>query len=148
MKKNSKLSASLHALMHMAHQQEPLTSETLAVCMHTNPVVVRRTMAGLRDNGLVTSGRGHGGGWALARPVAEITLRDVYTALNEPVPLQLEEDAPVCQLERAVSTALNHAYAEAESLFARSLANITLADLFTGIKLPAHPAGNHGKEHK
>lgn len=148
MKKNSKLSASLHALMHMAQQQEPLTSEVLAICMHTNPVVVRRTMAGLRENGLVISGRGHGGGWALARPVSDITLRDVYAALNEPVPLQLEEDAPVCQLEHAVSTALNRAYAEAESLFAQSLANITLADLFTGIKLPAHAPAAHGKKPK
>jgi Rrf2 family protein len=147
MKKNSRLSASLHALMHMAHQAEPMTSEALGLCLQTNPVVVRRTMAGLRENGLVQSGRGHGGGWTLARPVTEITLRDVYIALNEPVPLQLEADAPVCQLERAVSSALTHAYEEAEALFASSLANITLADLFKGIKLPAHSAP-HGKEHK
>lgn len=147
MKKNSRLSASLHALMHMAHQAEPMTSEALGLCLQTNPVVVRRTMAGLRENGLVQSGRGHGGGWTLARPVTEITLRDVYIALNEPVPLQLEADAPVCQLERAVSSALTHAYEEAEALFASSLANITLADLFKGIKLPQHSAP-HGKEHK
>ncbi|MBF8178653.1 MAG: Rrf2 family transcriptional regulator [Burkholderiaceae bacterium] len=147
MKKNSKLSASLHALMHMAHQADPMTSEALGLCLQTNPVVVRRTMAGLRENGLVQSGRGHGGGWTLARPITEITLRDVYIALNEPVPLQLEADAPVCQLERAVSNALNDAYAEAEAQFANSLANITLADLFKGIKLPPHYAA-HGKEHK
>ncbi|MFC7287244.1 Rrf2 family transcriptional regulator [Herminiimonas glaciei] len=148
MKKNSRLSASLHALMHMAHQAEPMTSEALGLCLQTNPVVVRRTMAGLRENGLVQSGRGHGGGWTLARPITDITLRDVYTALNEPVPLQLEEDAPVCQLERAVSTALNQAYAEAEALFANSLANITLADLFKGIQLAPYYASLHAKEHK
>lgn len=124
-----------------------MTSEALGLCLQTNPVVVRRTMAGLRESGLVQSERGHGGGWTLARPVTEITLRDVYTALNEPVPLQLEADAPVCQLERAVSYALNNAYAEAEAQFANSLANITLADLFKGIKLPSHSAP-HGKEHK
>lgn len=125
-----------------------MTSEALGLCLQTNPVVVRRTMAGLRENGLVQSGRGHGGGWTLARPITDITLRDVYTALNEPVPLQLEEDAPVCQLERAVSTALNQAYAEAEALFANSLANITLADLFKGIQLAPYYASLHAKEHK
>lgn len=66
MKRNSRLSAVLHALLHMAERDRPMTSEELAACLHTNPVVVRRTMAGLREAGLVTSGRGHGGGGRLA----------------------------------------------------------------------------------
>ncbi len=50
----------------------------------TNPVVVRRMMGGLRDRGIVSSEKGHGGGWQLARPLADVTLRDVYEAVGAP----------------------------------------------------------------
>jgi len=33
--------------------------------MGTIPVVARRVMAGLRDQGIVTSAKGHGGGWMI-----------------------------------------------------------------------------------
>ncbi|TIN81526.1 MAG: Rrf2 family transcriptional regulator, partial [Mesorhizobium sp.] len=59
MKRNSRLSSTLHILVHMAEKPEQaLTSEQLATFIHTNPVVVRRTIAGLRDAGIVTSSRG------------------------------------------------------------------------------------------
>jgi DNA-binding IscR family transcriptional regulator len=35
----------------MAHGERPFTSEELAVCLDTNPVLVRRVLAGLRDRG-------------------------------------------------------------------------------------------------
>lgn len=62
MKCDSRLSGILHVLLHMAEEPRPLTSEALAAAMQTNPAVVRRTMAGLREAGFVRSGRGHGGG--------------------------------------------------------------------------------------
>ncbi|WP_246750357.1 Rrf2 family transcriptional regulator [Martelella lutilitoris] len=52
----------------------PLTSETQARSMGANPAVFRRTVAGLREAGLVKSAKGHGGGWQLARPLDEIPL--------------------------------------------------------------------------
>src|SRR5690606_38858328 len=42
MKRDSRLSSVLHALLHMAAHDAPMTSEVLARCMGTNPVVVRR----------------------------------------------------------------------------------------------------------
>ena len=65
MKRDSRLSSVLHALLHMAEQDGPVTSETLAQCLGTNPVVVRRTMGYLREAGIVTSDRGHAGGWRI-----------------------------------------------------------------------------------
>ena len=64
MNKDTRLSGVLHALLHLGQVTIPLTSEVLARTMGTNPAIVRRTMAGLRLAGHVTSGRGHGGGWA------------------------------------------------------------------------------------
>ena len=84
MKRDSRLSGVLHVLLHMAEMNGPVTSETMARAMQTNPVVIRRIMAGLREAGLVRSEKGHGGGWTIGRPLSEITLRDIYDALGRP----------------------------------------------------------------
>ena len=70
MSRSARFSVALHVLAHLADAEEPQTSEHLAECVGTNPVVVRRTLGGLREAGLVTSTRGTGGGWALARDPA------------------------------------------------------------------------------
>ena len=83
MKRNGKLSASLHALVHMAERPErPMTSEEIASWLNTNPVVVRRMVAGLRDAGILSSARGHGGGWTLARPAETILAQRAETILT------------------------------------------------------------------
>ena len=82
MRRDSRLSGVLHVLLHMAEDDTPKTSETLARAMSTNPVVVRRIMAGLREQGLVSSEKGHGGGWRIACDLTKVTLRDIYEALG------------------------------------------------------------------
>ena len=52
MKRDSRLSNVLHALLHMAEMEGPATSEAMAQAMQTNPVVVRRLMAGLEEEKL------------------------------------------------------------------------------------------------
>src|SRR3546814_1535501 len=70
MRQDSRLSRMLHVLLHMAQHDRPATSEAIAKMLRTNPVVVRRTMAGLREAGYVRSVKGHGGGWSIARDLA------------------------------------------------------------------------------
>lgn len=152
MKRNSRLSGVLHALLHMADKDAAITSDELAVCLATNPVVVRRTMAGLREAGLVRSERGHGGGWHLARPLAQITLREVHAALGEPglVPDTPQPESP-CLIEAAVNDALGEAYAAARAVIVGRLAEITLADLAADfadrMAQHTHTGGRHGTDH-
>lgn len=131
MRFNSRLSTSVHALLHLAERREPLTSEALATSLRTNPVVVRRTMAGLREAGIVRSERGHGGGWYLDCDVASITMRDVYVALGEPVLLlpQIGSENADCIVEKAVNHALAEALGDAQALLVDRLSSISLADL-------------------
>lgn len=131
MKSDSKLSGVLHVLLHMTERCEPQTSETLARAMRTNPVVLRRTMAGLRDRGLVRSEKGHGGGWTLGRDSAEITLRDVYEALGSPSLLGIgnRDEAPQCLVEQSVNAALGRSLKDAEALLLDRFGEITLAIL-------------------
>ena len=147
MKRDSRLSNILHALLHMAeHEQRcgrPMTSDMLATCLSTNPVVVRRTMAGLREQGLVMSGKGHGGGWRLARPLETVTLGQVHAALGEPglLPEAPPVEAEGCLIEAAVNDALSDTYAAARALLAARLDSITLADLAADFsrRMAEHP---------
>ncbi|MBR1144293.1 Rrf2 family transcriptional regulator [Bradyrhizobium sp. AUGA SZCCT0431] len=131
MRRDSRLSGVLHVLLHMAEQDEPVTSEALAKAMDTNPVVIRRVMAGLRDQGYVRSEKGHGGGWTLARDLADVSLRDIYEALGEPSLLAIgnRTEAPGCLVEQAVNAALTRAFNDAEALLLSRLADVTLAKL-------------------
>lgn len=115
----------------MAEQGGPVTSEVLAKAMDTNPVVIRRVMAGLRDQGYVRSAKGHGGGWTLACDLAEVTLRDIYTALGGPALLAIgnRTEAPGCLVEQAVNAALNQACHDAEALLLSRFGDVTLAML-------------------
>jgi Rrf2 family protein len=121
----------LHVLLHMAEHSGPATSEVLAKAMSTNPVVIRRIMAGLREQGYVRSEKGHGGGWTLARDLAEITLRDIYDALGRPSLLAMgnRTETPGCLVEQAVNTALDKAFHDAEALLLARLGEVTLAAL-------------------
>lgn len=133
MKRDSRLSGVLHVLLHMAEHEGPVTSEVLARAMRTNPVVVRRTMAGLREQGYVRSEKGHGGGWTLACDLEAVTLGDVYQALGRPSLFAIgnRSEAPDCLVEQAVNAALDSALEEAEALLLSSLHHVTLAALST-----------------
>ena len=121
----------LHVLLHMAEQSGPVTSEVLAKAIDTNPVVIRRIMAGLRDQGYVRSEKGHGGGWTLACDLSKVTMRDIYTALGSPVLLAMSNrvETPGCLVEQAVNASLNQAFADAEALLLARLGQVTLAAL-------------------
>jgi DNA-binding IscR family transcriptional regulator len=115
----------------MAEQKQPMTSAALAICMTTNAVVVRRTMAGLREAGLVRSEKGHGGGWEIARDHAAVTLKDIYDALGAPslMAMGVHLESPSCLVEQAVNHSLTSAFAEAEAVLIGRLADVTLAQL-------------------
>ena len=136
MNRDTRLSDVLHVLLHLAQVREPVTSELLARSMGTNPAVFRRTMAGLRNAGHVKSDRGHGGGWTLARPLDEITLLDVYSALGRPAlfAIGMRADNPDCLVERRVNAALKNTMDQAEALFVERFGSLTLDHLLPPVR--------------
>jgi arsenite methyltransferase len=162
MRRDSRLSGVLHVLLHLAQKDGPVTSEVLAKAMDTNPVVLRRVMAGLRDQGYVQSEKGHGGGWTLACDLAKVTLRDIYAALGSPSLLAIgnRTETPGCVVEEAVNAALSKSFEEAESLLLSRLGDVTLTTLSEDVRSRlatrshahhagrghehAHPHGSHG----
>jgi Rrf2 family protein len=131
MNRDTRLSDVLHVLLHLGQVEEPVTSEVLARSMGTNPAVFRRTMAGLRKAGYVRSGRGHGGGWQLARPLHQISLLAVYESLGRPNLFAIgnRNDHPDCLVEGNVNAAMADTMARAQALFVKRFGEITLDTL-------------------
>jgi Rrf2 family protein len=140
MKKSSKFSDILHVLLHMAESSKPATSEMLAKSMKTNPVVVRRAMAGLREKGFVQSEKGHGGGWQLSCDLQNVTLFDIYKAVGAPALIAItnRNESTDCLVEKAVNTATKQAFKDAEKLLIENFSNVTLSELHTIIHRQSH----------
>ncbi|WP_172384122.1 Rrf2 family transcriptional regulator [Streptomyces sp. MNP-20] len=136
MSANSRMTVATHALTWMAlvcpkRPDGIVTSDEIAASVNTNPVVIRRTLGGLRDAGLVVSQRGQGAGWRLAREPGAITLRDVYLAVEPDPLLALHASAPnrKCPVGRGIPPVLRGAYDRAEEAMKAELAEVTVADV-------------------
>ncbi|MGH9615859.1 MAG: RrF2 family transcriptional regulator [Acidobacteriaceae bacterium] len=80
---NLRFSTGIEALALMAMEPEKFrTSNALATALATNPVVIRRLLSTLRRAELVASVKGPSGGFLLAKSPKQITLRDIYRALD------------------------------------------------------------------
>ena len=131
MKRNSRLSLSLHTLCHMAGNPDQVqTSSDIAEHAGTNPVVVRRVLGKLREAGLLTSEKGHAGGWRLARQPQDISLADVYLALDERmVATEETSDAPACSVEHALHERVAGVLEEIEDNLVRRLGETSISEV-------------------
>lgn len=132
MKRNSRLSLALHTLSHMANDPDRMrTSADIADHAGTNPVVVRRVLGKLREAGLLSSEKGHAGGWRLARAPDSITLADVYLALDERlVPGNTSEDDPSpCHVEEGLHARVAEVLDDIEASLVERLRETTIVDV-------------------
>lgn len=131
MAQDTRLARILHVLIHMHLKGGKTTSDIIAQMLHTNPVVVRRTMAALRDAGYVTSSGGHGGGWVLTARLDELTVRDVYEALTPTTLFAIgtAQDNPQCIVEAAVNRLIDAEMSGAEERLLDRLAKVLLIEL-------------------
>ncbi len=131
MKRNSRLSLALHTLGHMAGDPQRMrTSADIAEHAGTNPVVVRRVLGKLREAGLLVSEKGHAGGWRLARTPEQITLADVYLALDENlVASGQDEEASACSIEHILQRKVVSVLEDVERNLIERLARTTIAEV-------------------
>lgn len=147
MRRDSRLSRMLHVLIHMDRHTRRATSETISRMLGTNAVVVRRTMAGLREHGYVRSEQGHGGGWELACGLDRMTLFDIYQAIGAPPLFAIGPscDQPECLVEQAVDAKLDDALKEAEALLLERFRTVTVADIAADFdrRMPGGQCNDH-----
>ena len=103
------------------------TSEWMAGSIGVNPVVVRNVTGMLRRAGLVRTQQGVAGA-SLARPLSEITLLDVYRAVEDEGSLFSihPRPNPKCPVGVRIQRTLNEVFAEAEDAMHAKLGGITL----------------------
>ncbi len=117
---------------------EVFTSEYLAASVNTNPVVVRRILGRLREAGLVISVPGPTGGSRLARDPEQVTLEQVYEAVEEGELFHMHYNEPNpqcpvgCNIQQVLQAPLEHA----AQAMKESLATRTLADIAAQMKEP------------
>jgi Rrf2 family protein len=149
MQANSRFAVAIHvmALAKVARGDDDgcaVTSEQMAESVNTNPVVLRRILGTLRDSGLVVSQPGPGGGWRLARPADEITLRDVYRAVEtEPLfCLPRREPNVDCAVGKRLHSVLESCFRDAEDAMTERLSHLTLADVISSVLSDCRTGGS------
>ena len=129
---NSRLAVSVHLLAYLAHKAgKPVTSTELASSVGTNPVVIRRILSDLRRSRLVSAHKGAAGGFDLASRPEQITLLDVYRAVEPLVSPGLARFSPNtrCPVGSRIGGILEKAFFKAQSGMEVELQRITIADI-------------------
>jgi DNA-binding IscR family transcriptional regulator len=137
MAESGRFRVAVHVLTLLAHDAEhPLTSDYIAGSVNTNPVVVRRMIGQLKHAGLVRVTEGAGGGAALARPPARITLLDAYraSAPGEVFGTTRNTPHPRCPVGSRVQGVLDRHLARARSGLEHELARTSIADVLAGVR--------------
>jgi Rrf2 family protein len=136
---NLRFSVALHILTLLAAKGTGLlTSEQIASSVDTNPVVIRRVMASLRENGFVESRPGVNGGWKLKKPASSITLCKVFETVREEDLLSMHAHPdPHCPIGGHIRDSLQDVFAEAEKALHSSLSKQTVADVLEDVRARA-----------
>ena len=133
MKITSRFTVAVHTLLVINTFQDKVktTSEFIASSVNVNPVVIRRTMQSLKAAGMIDVKAGSGGA-RLARRPEDITLFDVYSAVDS-VEGDLfhfhENPNPACPVGRNIHAVLDVKLQEAQAALENRLKKTTLADL-------------------
>ena len=138
---SSRFSVGVHVLTLLATTPagELLTSDRMAGSVNTNPVVIRRILGQLKKAGLVEV-RAAAGGTYLRRAPADITLLDVYHAVDvvEGRLFSMHDSPnPRCLVGRNIQAALDDTLVRAQTALELELRSVTLAQVVANVNEPA-----------
>jgi Rrf2 family protein len=135
---NTQFSIAVHILAGLACgcDKEGVTSSHLAASVNTSPSFVRRTLAKLSRAGLVKTTTGKAGACWLAKDAKQISLLDVYAAVDAPKAFAIHDYAEQkqCFVSCHIKTALEKALAKSQKTMESSLAGISLAQIVSDVR--------------
>lgn len=132
MTSNTRFSMAVHIMTALAYLAEKASSEVLAQTVNTNAVVVRRILCDLNRAGLIHAERGKNGGFTLARKSKQISLLEIYRAVNdeqELVSLHANPENQKCPVSCNVRSTLATHLQKAQGVYERELEKVMLADI-------------------
>ncbi len=131
---SSRFTIAIHIFtcIHTFEKTHKITSDFLAESVQVNPVIIRKLLAQLKGAGLITVQRGSGGA-AMAKPPEQITLLDVYRAVDCVENGELfhfhERPNPQCPVGRNIHQALDDKLYQIQAAMEREMEKITIADV-------------------
>lgn len=131
-----KCSSAVHMLLMIAARgsAQKITSDLLASSLGCNPVEVRRLLSSLKKAGIIDVPRGQGGA-TLRRPPDEITLLDVYAAVDSASLDELigihNHPAPQCPFGRNIEALLAEPYTKIGNAVRETMQGVTLMQLLS-----------------
>lgn len=135
----------VHTLLLLAHSDgQSLTSSAISASTNTNPVVVRRLLCALNHAGLVQTQKGPHGGARLAHAPDQITLGDVYRAVETAEPLNRPRARPnlKCPVGAQMEAVLNRIFASAQTALEHELNQTSLSAFVAATR------GDHAPQRK
>lgn len=134
---SSRFSVGIHILALIEINKDGVsTSEFLAGSVNTNPAVIRKIMGMLKKAGLVKVRPGIAGA-DLAKDLSDITLLDVYRAVNVVQEKELfsihENPNPDCPVGRNIQKTIEPLFIIAQTALEKALGNITIEDVLKDI---------------
>ena len=136
-KSSSRFVVAVHVLTLLAHEEgRSLTSDYIAGSVNTNPVVIRRVLRLLAKADLVCSAEGAGGGTTLARLAEEITLADVFQAVEQGdlFGVPRKDPNPLCPVGRCVQTILGGHLARFQKAIEQEMKEVTVTDILAEVR--------------
>ena len=134
---DTKFSVAVHVMILISESPSPLTSDQMAESVGTNASYIRKILALLKKAELVDGHRGISGYKLTAAP-EQLTLLQIYQAVMEETKIHLldihQNASDRCLVGRYIRPVLADLFADLEQVFARSLADKTLADCIAGIR--------------
>lgn len=134
----AKVDYGVRALLSLVAAGSSQTTEALAADQQLPPRFLGAILAELRRAGLVASQRGTEGGFRLARPASEISLADVFRALDGPL-AEVRGFRPEATQYAGSAEHLREVWVAVRASLRKVLEDVTLADVASG-RLPRHVA--------
>ena len=130
MRKSTRFPAAVHIMtMLAAGDDEYLSSDVIAASLDTNRVVVRRLIKALSEAGFVSSQAGVFGGTRLEVAPKDVSLLQIYRAVEEGSVFRFHSPHPRCPIADCVTEDLQQVLQDAESAMEKKLASKTLHDV-------------------
>lgn len=125
---NGRFPIAMHIMTLLCYAKEQLSSDYIATSLNINPVLVRKALKELIEQGLVGSREGKNGGYQLAKAPQAITLAEIYRALKPEALLGTSKNIPNpdCPVGRQIKGHLDQLYEEINLKLEHQLAGTTL----------------------
>ena len=136
MPSSSRFAIAIHMMTLMAHSDEEcIKSEDIARSVNTNAVVIRRLMCALAQADLLISQTGPCGGAMLSRRPKEITLLEIYRAVEGGTLFSLHRQKPNhrCFVGKNIEAVLEELQTRMDTAVEDVLGNITLAKVLQSV---------------